>query len=268
MGKFKDLTGLKFGRWTVVKRAENDSRGGTRWQCRCDCGTEKVVASCNLKNGHSMSCGCLRAEHILHDLTGQRFGRLTVIERVENNKFGQTRWKCHCDCGTDKVIDAQSLISGKTQSCGCLNLENHTTHQMAYTLIYRTWGSMKARCLNPNAPNYKNYGGRGIKICDEWQNDFQAFYDYVSQLEHYGEKGYTLDRINVNGNYEPNNLRWATAKEQRRNRRDNHIVEYKGVKMCLTDAAIKSGINKCTLLARVKKGDTGDELFRPVKSKK
>lgn len=160
------------------------------------------------------------------------------------------------------------MIRGNVKSCGCLAKENLLKHGLSQNSTYHIWKDIKQRCYNPNNKQFKDYGGRGIKLCDEWLNNPVAFINYVSQLEHYGEKGYTLDRINVNGNYEPNNLRWATAKEQRRNRRDNHIVEYKGVKMCLTDAAIKSGINKCTLLARVKKGNTGDELFRPVKSKK
>ena len=205
----------------------------------------------------------------LKDLTGQRFGRLTVIERAEN-KGRRVRWKCKCDCGNTKIVTADSLLQANTQSCGCLHneqiVERNFKHGKGHTTIYENWKAMKSRCLNPNNSKFKDYGGRGITIYPEWIHDFQAFYDYVSKLEHFGEKGYTLDRINNNGNYEPNNLRWADGKIQHRNKRTNVIVEYNGEKMILNDAAIKSGINRKTLSHRLKRGDTGERLFRPVKS--
>lgn len=203
----------------------------------------------------------------LKDLTGMKFGRLTVIERAENDKLGKARWLCKCDCGNETVVGGAFLRLGQSTSCGCLRKEtgNHRTHGMKGTSVYHSWCAMKQRCLNPNTKKFKRYGGRGITIYPDWVDDFQAFYDYVSKLEHFGKEGYTLDRIDNNGNYEPNNLRWADNKTQARNRRSNIIVEYNGKAMTLTESAESSGIAFSTLLTRYRAGDREDRLFRPVK---
>lgn len=201
------------------------------------------------------------------NLLGMRFGRLTVIERTENNQRGQSCWKCHCDCGNETVVVASDLKKGHTKSCGCSRSESKFKHGMAHTKISHIWRAIKDRCSNPNNKRYKHYGGRGITICDEWRNDFLAFYNYVSKLEHYGEEGYSLDRINNDGNYEPDNLRWADAKTQNHNTRKNVFIEYNGEKMTVAEASKLSGINYATLLDRLHRGDTGDKLFRPVRKK-
>lgn len=156
------------------------------------------------------------------DLTGQKFGRLTVICRTENVK-GKAAWKCKCSCGNKLVVSSNNLRRHNTLSCGCYHKEQTSKASkklgMSRTHIYYIWTAMKQRCFNPKCKSYKNYGGRGIKVCDEWLNDFQAFYDYVSQLPHFEEKGYTLDRINNDGNYEPDNVKWSTKLEQRHNQR-------------------------------------------------
>lgn len=205
------------------------------------------------------------------DLTGQCFGRLTVIERAGYKTFGKQNkimWRCICDCGNEKFVSASDLTNGRVQSCGCLFNESRATirrtHGLSNSKIYDVWCKMKDRCFKPDDKAYKNYGGRGITVYPAWIHDFKAFYDYVSKLEHFNEQGYSLDRIDNNGNYEPNNLRRATAEEQTRNQRTNVIVEYNGEKMILEDAAQKSGINRGTLLSRIKHGDTGEYLFRPV----
>lgn len=162
----------------------------------------------------------------LIDLTGQKFGRLTVIKKAERKK-GCTNalWLCLCDCGRLTIVRSTSLRKGESQSCGCYRSEywkgKMTSHGKSTSSIAHTWYEMKARCMRASHHAFKNYGGRGIKVCDEWQNDFQAFYDHVSALPHFGEEGYSLDRINNNSNYEPGNVRWATAKEQANNRRNN-----------------------------------------------
>lgn len=157
----------------------------------------------------------------LVDLTGKRFGRLIVIKRDGTKVFpsGQKRplWLCKCDCGKEVHILARNLITGNTTSCGCLAIEKRTTHNLWGTKVYKCWDNMLSRCYNHNATGYKNWGGRGIKVYSKWINDFSAFYDYVSKLPHFGEKGYSLDRINNDGNYEPNNLRWVTRSEQAHN---------------------------------------------------
>ena len=198
------------------------------------------------------------------NLAGMHFGKLTVISRAEN-KNGRVHWNCICDCGTACVVMSKHLISGHTQSCGCLSLiklaERACTHQMTNTKIYQTWCGIKTRCLNPNCKQYRNYGGRGITIFSEWINDFTAFYNYVSKLPNYGEKGYTLDRIDNNGNYEPNNLRWADPNAQSRNKRNNIWVEYKGQKMILKDVAKLCGVSYNTLYKHYKRGWSLEKLF-------
>lgn len=201
---------------------------------------------------------------MLKDLTGQKFGRLTVLERAENRN-GKTYWRCLCDCGNFCVIRGSHLKSGRIKSCGCLIIEAVTKHGMYKTKIYRTWQNMLKRCCNKNFEDFDNYGGRGIKVCERWKI-FENFYEDVSKLPHFGDPGYTLDRIDNNGDYCPENVRWADSKTQNRNTRRNIFVEYNGEEMCLTDAAKKSGITFTTLLYRYRKGLRSADLFKPVQS--
>ena len=155
----------------------------------------------------------------LINLTGQRFGRLVVLERDYSKKT--TAWKCQCDCGNIAVVTTKNLRQKgySTKSCGCLNREGNPKHRMSRSWIYSVWIGMKRRCFDHGNEHFKDYGERGITVCDEWKEDFQSFYGYVSQLPHFGEAGYTIDRINNDGNYEPGNVRWATHYEQVHNRR-------------------------------------------------
>ena len=268
MGKLKDLTGQRFGKLIVESLAEIKNHRAY-WHCRCDCGGTCVANGASLRNGETKSCGCLHREVLVKDLTGQRFGRLTVIEAA-GMRHRCIQWKCRCECGNIVVIDGTSLRRGRSKSCGCLSkelfIERNTTHNMTGTPIHHTWSDMKQRCTNPKHNSYSRYGGRGITVCDEWLNSFQTFYDYVSKLEHFGEEGYSIDRIDNNGNYEPGNIRWATDAQQRHNQRSNVFVEYKGEKMVLAEAARRSGICYMTLSRRIKSGKTGEALFKKVET--
>ena len=202
------------------------------------------------------------------DLTGQKFGRLEVIGIAETRHYShgnQYYWRCRCKCGNICTVSGEHLKSGHTKSCGCLNTETrsrtHATHKMTDSKVYAIWTNIKQRCLNPSNKSFADYGGRGITMYEPWVNSFLAFYSYVSQLEHYGEAGYSLDRIDNNSGYELGNLRWTTKKEQARNRRSNHLVEYEGEKMTLTEASEKSGLSVSTLRKRLNRGLTGFPLF-------
>ena len=157
----------------------------------------------------------------VNDLTGKKFERLKVIEYYGNNKNGKALWLCQCECGNTKIILGNSLLSKLTLSCGCYNKELvkkvNIKHNMSYSRLYKVWQGMKTRCYNPNFIYYCNYGGRGIMICDEWKNDFSKFYEWA--INNGYKEGLTIDRINNDGNYEPDNCRWITRAEQNRNQR-------------------------------------------------
>lgn len=156
------------------------------------------------------------------DITGLRFGRWSVLRRNGVDTDNKAMWLCRCDCGRESIVLGKSLRSGKSLSCGCLLreilLKKHTTHGKRKSLEYSSWTRMKQRCCNPRDSRYKDYGERGIAVCERWLTSFENFYNDMGVRP---SKEYSLDRINVNGNYEPTNCKWATSAEQRRNRRDS-----------------------------------------------
>ena len=193
----------------------------------------------------------------LIDLTGQKFGRLTVIKRakdkIRKNGKHEVMWECLCDCGNTKIVSRDSLRSSAIRSCGCLRKENtknmRSKHGLRNTQIYRTWANIKTRCYNPNKDTFNYYGGRNVEMCQDWKEDFINFYNW--SMEHGYKEGLTIDRINPSGNYEPNNCRWVTMKEQQNNKLNNHYIMYEGQKHTLMEWSEILNINYRTLHKRL-----------------
>lgn len=192
--------------------------------------------------------------------SGDKFGWLTVIKEVEPNVTPcgtvQRKFLCKCDCGNDIIRSRRALISGDTPSCGCqiVSIADKTRKYpkgITKHYLYSTWIGMRQRCYNKNTTHYPLYGGRGITVCDEWLTDFLSFYSWA--LNNGASEELSLDRIDNNKGYSPDNCRWATDEEQQRNKRNNRIIEYNGVSKPLVEWSIELGINEATIRFRLDK---------------
>ena len=180
------------------------------------------------------------------DLSGQKFGKLKVIKKIEN-KGENIQYLCKCDCGNYIKIIGTSLRTGNTKSCGCLAKK----HGLSKHKLHKKWDEMKYRCYNDNCTHYKYYGGRGIIVCNEWLNDFKTFYDW--SMAHGYADNLTIDRIDVNGNYEPSNCRWVTMEEQASNKTNNVFITYNNETHTLTEWAKILNVNYKNLWQRIVK---------------
>ena len=202
-------------------------------------------------------------------MVGRVFGRLTVIAETEKRgPGGVVMYLCRCSCGKTTTVSGTCLRSGETVSCGCYNHDVITKFGNAVykEKLYSVWASMKARCGCSTDKFFHNYGGRGIKVCDEWREDYRAFKAWA--YENGYRPGLWIDRIDNDGDYKPSNCRWATTKEQARNKRTTVFVEYMGNRMCLADAAELSGIKPATLARRIELGWPSERLFAPVDARR
>lgn len=191
------------------------------------------------------------------DRTGRRFGKLIVKDDSGIRKHGFVVWRCLCDCGRETFVASCSLNSGNSKSCGCLIIEtarklareNFTKHGQSDTPTWKCWSSMRERCSNEDNAAYKNYGGRGIKICGRWD-------DFVNFISDMGVRPYgmTLDRIDVNGDYDPSNCRWATVTDQANNRRSNRIIEFRGESKTISQWATNTNVAYSTFFWRITHG--------------
>lgn len=221
----------------------------------------KILGGEIIKSKHS---------HNFIDMSGKTYGRLFVFS-YNGTKNRKSQWLCRCICGNEVVVDGYRLRTGKTKSCGCLSKEcskiRATKHGLSGSKLYFLHNSMIQRCYNKNSTEYKNYGGRGIRVCDEWKGrvGFLNFYEWAI-FNGYSEK-LTLDRIDVNGNYEPNNCRWATQKEQMNNTRFNFLVEFNGEIHTLKEWSEKVEIPYKTLHKRLKSGWEVNRAFCTPKMK-
>lgn len=232
-----EMIGKRFGRLVVIERHHSTPKK-VFWRCKCDCGNETVVDGWSLRSGETKSCGCYRLDRVHEtafiDITGQRFGNLTVLEYSHNDARRQTYYRCKCDCGKIIVTRGSALRTGHAKSCGCMNKAK--THNMHGTRLYRIHSSMIKRCYNETDDHYYNYGGRGITICKEWHNPdvrkgekhkagnpwFLNFYHWA--IENGYDDSKTIDRIDVNGPYAPWNCRWISNAEQQLNKRNTQFI--------------------------------------------
>lgn len=204
------------------------------------------------------------------DLSGIRFGRLVALSGGgTSDSDGILKWMCRCDCGVMKAILRSSLASGKTKSCGCLRIEtikaNMTKHGMTSTPEYHVWKGMKYRCYDKNCWNYKDWGGRGIRVCDRWRDSFENFYKDIGPRP---SKNHTIERVDHNGNYEPRNCIWLMADQQSKNRRNSVRITLNGVTKVLAEWSRDHGIPDNTLRSRIRYGITDPEkLLAPVRFK-
>ncbi|MDR0472139.1 MAG: hypothetical protein LBH43_00460 [Treponema sp.] len=207
------------------------------------------------------------------DLTGMKVGRLTVLYYSHSNRYAY--WRCHCECGQETIVRSSHLIAGLVKSCGCVNSETgrqtikfaqntRRTHDESRSRLHIIWTNMKQRCGNKNNVGYKDYGGRGIKICHEWENDYISFRDWA--LSNGYADNLSIDRINNDGNYEPSNCRWASKEIQSNNQRRNVFLTYNNETKTITQWAKEFGISRTTFFRWLNQGKTIEEIADKRKS--
>lgn len=260
--KLDPIIGKTFGHLTVID-FDQVKNGRTHWLCKCDCpaGTITSVARNNLVCGGTVSCGDSRY-HRTEDLVGQVFGKLTVLSRDNAKRNGHdTYWICECNCEDRTIVSVPRyrLLHGHTTSCGCYHREVArkccTTHGLYSHPLHRVWANMKQRCDNENSTYYHRYGERGIHVCDEWA-DFENFYNWA--MDNGYDHGLTLERMDNNRGYCPENCVWADRVVQANNRSTNRLIEYAGEEHTMAQWARKLGVSYSTLKCRVDRGDMRD----------
>lgn len=266
-----DYIGQKFGLLTVIGQSPKTNKYSNKFDFQCDCGN--VISECpgRVLYGHKKSCGECRKRNTSYELEqkitnsiGMKFGKLTIIGVSHKNGSGKNYAKCKCECGNIIDILPNSLFSNKSKSCGCsksnnsMLANNKSTSSGNYKdgrtkhLLYGTWHQMINRCENPKSKHYDRYGGRGIKVCDEWHD----FWSFVKWSDSVGGRpnGYTLDRIDNDGNYCPENCRWADWKTQTSNKSSNRYITYNGKTQTIQQWSIDFGLNEQTLTNRINRG--------------
>lgn len=273
MPKLIDLTGKNIGDWEVIEYA-----GKSMWRCKCKCGKENLVDGKSLRNGKSKSCGSCASKKRMEyqekfqakyqDISGMKFGKLTVVKRGGINKRGRHVWICSCECGGTKEAEAYDLISGKIKSCGCLAQKKNKAKKKTSNRRSRSYRNpslpdtahvlygMQTRCYNKSNPSYKNYGGRGIKICDEWMDKEHGVENFIKWCSESGyKKGLTIERIDNDGDYCPENCKWATKAEQSCNRRNTILVLCNGTFVPISKMASETGLEDWKIRYKVKNSE-------------
>lgn len=255
----KDISGQKFGRLTAVSLAPKTGKAA-KWHCMCECGNASVVAGAALRNGTIRSCGCLHADTMaatVIDLTGLAFGRLTVVNRVQNRgRF--VFWRCRCQCGQERDVASRSLVRGITKSCGCLSRELRGADRRHP--LWAVWSKMVARCHRETTAGFENYGARGITVCDRWRGR-HGFKHFVADIGDRPTPQHCLERRDNNAGYSPENCCWATRVEQARNKRNNRLLTHNGVTECVAHWSVVTGIPSATIISRMNRGLASDDVL-------
>mgnify|MGYP000002957813 FL=1 len=275
-----DLAGKKFGKLTAVYRIKSEGTIGSGkpalWMCKCDCGNTKIMSSTRLIHGKTDNCGCMdskcrnkkgqfvKGENV-KDISGEKFGKLTVLklDKIVNRK---SYWIVRCECGTIKSVRSDTLKV--ITSCGCnkkkqdiinLGITNH--HELTHHPVYSIWNAMINRCGNPHNKHYNNYGGRGIKVCEEWK-DIRIFSKWADETGFEPNKNLSIERKDVNGDYCPENCCWIDRKFQTRNRRNTVMLKIDGVNKPLSEWCEIYNVPYEKVIGRYYRGiQAADDLF-------
>ena len=261
--ELEDLVGNRTGR-LVVKSFSHSKNQKRYWNMVCDCGGTKFLSSQEISMGRTKSCGCLSKERHQSNmlLTGAVYGELTITGFAGPDEQGKSTYRCRCNCGNETVTRGTNLKNGQTQSCGCLAKRaasvSNKTHGLSRSPEYIAWMAMKERCLNSKNKGFPGYGGRGITVCDRWKNSFENF---IADMGPRPSPHHSIDRINNNGNYEPDNCRWADVFTQVNNRSVTIKELVDGVEMTSREFCTKYGISRSSIgYHRKKHGLTLQEI--------
>lgn len=266
------VVGEKFGKLTILEKVKPKSKTDKHAYYRtiCDCGKERIVSSTYLRKTNFAKCKeCTKFETIQNSLIkpGAKYGELTVIQYVgKKENDNHFNYLVKCECGNTELIKGTLLVTGKRKCCKDCSRKRSPQykHGLTHTRLFNIWQGMRGRCYNKNEFAYKDYGGRGITICEEWKNDFISFYNW--SMSNGYQENLSIDRINVNGNYEPSNCRWSDKITQANNTRTNRLLTYNGETHTMAEWSRLTGISQDNIYNRLRYGWSIEEtLTLPVK---
>lgn len=261
--------GRKFGRLTIIKYIPRENKKERlKVECLCDCGNKRICVFKSLRSGIITTCGCNmdKVKEYCDSFINKKYNRLTIVKFVGSTKHQKRLVQCKCDCGNNTTVTLTSVTNGYVKSCGCLQKE--AGHKMLFVdgrtkeRLHSIYWGMKDRCYNSHSDAYKHYGERGIKVCDEWLEDYLNFKKWALNNGYSDEL--SIDRINVNGNYEPSNCRWATIEQQAMNKRNTLYITYNNETKTLKEWCDIYKLNYRLVLSRIHKNKKGNKSIEEI----